>query len=67
MRHLTAAEQGNIETLFQEQYTNKEIARRLGKDSSTISQEFRKGSNGSDICHVRIAQVAYETNRNRCK
>jgi hypothetical protein len=35
--HLTAAQRGNIETLLQEKYTNKDIAMRVGKDTSTMS------------------------------
>ena len=45
MKHLTAAQRGNIETLLQEKYTNKEIARKLGKDPSTIGREIKKGVN----------------------
>lgn len=67
MKHLTAAQRGNIETLLQEKYTNKQIAERLGKDPSTISREVKKGLDGSGIYHAWIAQVAYETNRKRCK
>ena len=66
MSHLTAAQRGNIETLLQEKYTNKEIAERIGKDPSTISREIKKGLDGSGIYHAWIAQVAYETNRGRC-
>ncbi|MCE7936464.1 IS30 family transposase [Candidatus Saccharibacteria bacterium CPR2] len=67
MKHLTAAQRGNIETLLQEKYTNKEIARRLGKDPSTISREIKKGMDGSGTYRAWVAQVAYETNRKRCK
>lgn len=67
MKHLTAAQRGNIETLLQEKYTNKEIARKLGRDSSTIGREIKKGLDGSGIYRAWIAQVAYETNRKRCK
>jgi transposase, IS30 family len=67
MKHLTAAQRGSIETLLQEKYTNKEIALRLGKDPSTISREVKKGLDGSGIYRAFVAQVAYETNRSRCK
>ena len=67
MSHLTAADRGRIETLLQEQYTNKEIAVRLGRSPSTISREKIKGLDGSGIYHEWIATVAYETNRKRCK
>jgi len=67
MKHLTAADRGKIETLLQEQYTNKQIAMRLGRDPSTIGREIKKGLDGSGIYHAWIAQVAYESNRKRCK
>lgn len=67
MKHLTAADRGKIEILLQENYTNKQIARKLGKDPSTISREIKKGLDGSGIYRSWVAQVAYETNRKRCK
>lgn len=67
MSHLTAADRGKIETLLQEQYTNKEIAKRIGKDPSTVGREIKKGLDGSGVYHSWIAEVAYETNRKRSK
>ncbi len=67
MNHLTAADRGSIETLLQEHYTNKEIARRLLRSPSTISREIKKGLDGLGIYHAWIAQVAYESNRKRSK
>jgi IS30 family transposase len=67
MKHLTAAQRGNIETLLQEKYTNKEIAKRLGKAPSTIHREIKKGLDGNGIYRAWVAQVAYETNRKCCK
>ena len=67
MKHLTAADRGSIETLLQEQYTNKQIALRLGRSPSTIGREITKGLDGNGIYHAWIAQVAYVTNRKRCK
>lgn len=67
MKHLTAAERGNIEILLQEQYTNKQIAKRIGKDPSTIHREIQKGLDGTGVYRAWIAQVAYESNRKRCK
>ncbi len=69
MKHLTAAQRGNIETLLQEKYTNKQIAEKvLGRDPSTISREnVKKGLDGNGIYHAWVAQVAYQTNRKRCK
>lgn len=67
MKHLTAAQRGNIETLLQEKYTNKEIARKLSRDASTIGREIKKGLDGSGIYRAWVAQVAYESNRKRCQ
>lgn len=67
MKHLTAAQRGNIETLLQEKYTNKEIAMKLGRSPSGIGREIVKGLDGSGIYRAWVAQVAYETNRKRCK
>ena len=67
MKHLTAADRGKIETLLQEQYTNKQIALRLGRSPSTISREITKGLDGNGVYSAWVAQVAYETNRTRCK
>jgi hypothetical protein len=41
--HLTAAQRGNIETLLQEKYTNKEIGKKLGKHPITIGREIVRG------------------------
>ncbi|MGB4967830.1 MAG: helix-turn-helix domain-containing protein [Candidatus Saccharimonadales bacterium] len=67
MKNLTAADRGSIETLLQEQYTNKQIALRLGIHSSTVSREIKKGLDGSGIYHAWIAQVSYDVNRKRCR
>ena len=67
MKHLTAAQRGNIESLLQEEYTNKQIARKLGRSTSCIGREIAKGQDGSGVYHAWVAQVAYETNRKRCK
>jgi IS30 family transposase len=67
MGHLTAAQRGNIETLLQEKYTNKVIAKKLGKHPSSIGREIKKGLDGSGIYRPFVAQVAYETNRKRSK
>jgi transposase, IS30 family len=67
MKHLTAAQRGNIETLLQENYTNKDIALKLGRSPSSIGREIKKGLDGSGNYLAWVAQVAYETNRKRCK
>ena len=66
MKHLTAADRGKIEVLLQEQYTNKEIARKLEYSPSTISREIRRGTDAGTY-RAWVAQAAYETNRKRCK
>jgi transposase, IS30 family len=65
--HLTAAQRGNIETLLQEKYTNKDIAKKLSKAPSTIGREIKRGLDGSGIYKPFVAQVGYETNRKRSK
>jgi transposase, IS30 family len=67
MSHLTAADRGKIEVLLQEEYTKKNIAMKLSKSPSTIGREITKGLDGNESYHAWIAQVAYETNRRRCK
>lgn len=67
MKHLTAADRGKIEILLQEQYTNNEIARKLGRSPSSIGREIKKGLDGSGIYHAWIAQTAYTSNRKRCR
>ncbi len=67
MGHLTAAQRGNIETLLQEKYTNKQIGKKIGKHPSSIGREIAKGLDGAGVYRPFIAQVAYETNRKRSK
>lgn len=67
MSHLTAADRGRLEVLLQEKYTNKQIARKLGKDPSTIGRAIKKGLDGNGSYQAWIGQVAYETNRKRSK
>jgi transposase, IS30 family len=67
MKHLTAADRGSIETLLQEKYTNKVIAKRIGRSPSTIGREIQKGLDGNGVYRSWIAQVAYETNRKRSR
>lgn len=67
MSHLTTAQRGNIETLLQEKYTNKQIGIKLGKHGATIGREIAKGLDGAGNYQAWVAQVAYETNRKRSK
>jgi IS30 family transposase len=67
MKHLTAADRGKIEVLLQEQYTNKQIALKLGRGPSTIGREIKKGLDGNGNYLAWVAQTAYESNRKRCK
>ena len=66
MKHLTAADRGKIEVLLQENYTNKDIANKIGRSKSTIGREIVKGLDGIGVYHAWIAQVAYEANRKKC-
>lgn len=59
MSHLTATQRGNIETLLQEKYTNKVIARKLGKAPSTIGREINRGLDGNGNYQAWVAQVAF--------
>ena len=43
MTHLMAAKRGKIVILPQEQYTNKNIALKLGRSTSGIGREIVKG------------------------
>jgi transposase, IS30 family len=67
VHHLTAADRGKIEVLLQENYTNKYIALVLNIHPSTVGREIAKGLDGSGNYLAWVAQVAYETNRSRCK
>lgn len=67
MSHLTAADRGKLEVLLQEKYTNKNIAKKLKRNPSTIGREIKKGLDGSGIYRAWVAQVAYEANRKRSK
>lgn len=67
MKHLTAADRGKIEVLLQENYTQKYIAKRLGRSPSCISREIEKGLDGSGIYRAFVAQCAYSANRRKCK
>ncbi len=66
MKHLTATYRGKIEVLLQEQYTNKEIAKKLGYSPSTIWREIHRGSDAG-VYRAWVARIAYEANRKRCK
>jgi IS30 family transposase len=67
MSHLTAADRGRLEVLLQEKYTNKQIAEKLHKHGSSIGREVARGLDGAGRYNAFVAQVSYETNRNRSK
>jgi IS30 family transposase len=67
MKHLTAADRGKIEILFQFKYTNKQIGKEIGKDRTTIGRELTRGTDGWGTYKAWLGQVAYETNRKRSK
>lgn len=67
MKHLTAADRGMIEVLLQEEYTKKQIAKKLDRHLTTINREIAKGLDGWGVYRAWVAQTAYDTNRGRCK
>jgi len=67
MKHLTAADRGRIEVLLQENYTQKDIAERLGRSPSSISREIERGLDGSRIYRAFVAQCDYESKRRNSK
>ncbi len=65
-QQLTAADRGAIEALLHEQYTQEEIAVKLGKDPSTVSREIQKRGTPSGY-FARVAHEHYERMRERCR
>lgn len=66
MHQLTAADRGRIESLLTLQYSDLAIARKLGRDKSTIWRERQRGTNHTGIYSAEFAQAAYEQRRRRC-
>jgi len=64
--HLTAADRGAIQVLFQEQYSLREIGRKLGVNPSTVSREINQRSTPTGY-HASIAQAHYQKKRERCR
>jgi len=58
-KHLTAAVRGAMEALLNEQYTQKEVAGKLGVSESTVSREIQKRGTPSGY-FAAIAQSHYE-------
>lgn len=65
-KHLTAAIRGAIEALLHEQYTQKEVAEKLGVSKSTVSREITKRGTPSGY-FARVAQEHYERVRLNCR
>lgn len=65
-KQLTAADRGAIEVLLQENYTQEEIAGKLGVSPSTVSREINMRGTPSGY-YSRIAQEHYERLRQRCR
>lgn len=63
---LTAADRGAIEILLQEQYSVREIGKKLGRSPSTISREINRRSTPTGY-HASTAQLNYQTRRRACK
>lgn len=58
-KHLTAAVRGSMETLIKEEYTQKEVAGKLGISESTVSREIKKRGTPSGYS-ADVAQSHYE-------
>ena len=65
-QHLTAAVRGSIEALIQEQYSMRDIAKKLGISPSTVSREINVRGMPSEY-DARIAQEHYERMRLRSR
>jgi len=65
-KQLTAAGRGAIEVLLQEQYSVREISRKLEVSASTVSREINKRSTPTGY-HADIAQAHYQKQRQRCR
>lgn len=63
---LTAADRGAIEILLHEQYSVREIAKKLGRNPSTISREINKRSTPTGY-HANSAQLNYQSKRKASK
>lgn len=59
---LTAADRGAIEALLREQYSVREIARKLGRSPSTISREVKHRKTPTGY-HATSAQLNYQSKR----
>lgn len=58
-KHLTAAVRGAMEALLNEDYTQKEVARKLGVSESTVSREINKRGTPSGY-YAAVAQSHYK-------
>lgn len=65
-KQLTAAARGAIEILLKENYTQVDIARKLGVSKGTVSREIKKRGTPSGY-FADIAQDHYERVRNNCR
>jgi IS30 family transposase len=65
-KHLTAADRGAIQILLHEQYSLREIAKKLGRNPSTISREVLKRSTPAKY-DATIAHINYQTQRKKSK
>lgn len=65
-KQLTAAARGAIEILLRENYTQKDIAKKLGVSKGTVSREISKRGTPSGY-FANIAQGHYERARGNCR
>lgn len=63
---LTAADRGAIEVLLQEQYSVREVAKKLGRHPSTISREINRHSTPKGY-FADTAHLHYQINRKKCR
>lgn len=63
---LTATDRGAIEILLKEHYSQKEIARKLGINPSTVCREIMRRSTPSGY-RAQSAQLDYDKQRKKCR
>jgi IS30 family transposase len=73
-KHLSAYERGKIAALLKEGYSQRKIAEKLGRSSSTINREIKKGTTTQlnydlstyEQYFPETGQAVYEKNRSHC-
>ena len=65
--HLTTFERGRIQELLAQGYSNRRIAKRLGRHHSCIDREVRRNRGCYQNYDGEVAQQMYQVRRNRAK